>query len=771
MALPTASDVREALGVLKTPTWRELTGHLRIRQGTGTHRLRRLLRGLMHLGEVVQTRAGTYALTGAATEVREVVNRGGALALQGLPDELPADAPVRLGDRVEVHRSAAGFKLLRVAAPSPVPVVGCVREDWRGRRFVESLDPAIKGRIRLEAEDIPAKPGDIVTVRLLWEDGKRSRGGLGARERAGAASSGGAARHGPVGGPEASARFGGGKAGQRRGAKALSRFTGRIESVLETGNEADRAATAMLTSHRVPVSWPAEVHLDAPQEVTAKDAAGRRDLTALPFVTIDGADARDFDDAVLAEPRRRGGWRLRVAIADVAHYVAPGSAVDVEARRRGNSVYLPGRVVPMLPEALSNGICSLQPHRRRLAVVCDMQVSAAGRIGRFEFHDAVIESHARLTYEAVAEAFARPRGTRRRRGQGARPAYADSLAALFEAYGALRERREERGALDFDAREQDLELADGRIASLRPRQRNDAHRLIEEAMIAANVCAARHIDALGAIYRVHEPPTGEKREQLAAALALGGIRLPSGELSSKGLRAAMAGAAERSTLPSWLLETLVLRAMTQARYQPGNRGHFGLALARYVHFTSPIRRYADLVVHRIVKSGFGGERGRPTRAPGVAPPKDWLEETGNHVSMTERRADDVSRAVTDWLKCDFIANRVGERFRGTVASVQEFGLFVELEDTGIQGLVHVSKLGRDYHRFVPESLSLVGERSGSRFGLGDALIVELENVAVETRRVDLSLVRRIGTRAGRGAGNNRTNAPRRREGPRPESGG
>ena len=733
--LPTASDVREALGVLNTPTWGELARHLRIRQGAGAHRLRRLLHGLMHLGEVAQTRAGAYMLTKAATEVREVVRRGGALALQGLPDELPADLPVRVGDRVEVQRAATGVKVLRVAEPSPAPVVGCVQEDWRKRRFVESLDPAIKGRIRIEGEDVPAKPGDIVAVRLLWEDRKRAKAHFAAGEGADAAATP-AARRSPGGRREAPPSREGKSGGRRRGGNPLGRFTGRIDSVLESRNEADRAATALLASHRVPVSWPADVPLEAPQEVSRKDAAGREDLTALHFVTIDGADARDFDDAVHAERRARGGWRLRVAIADVAHYVAPGTPLDVEARRRGNSVYLPDRVVPMLPEALSNGICSLQPHRRRLAVVCDMQVSPAGRVSRFSFYGAVVESHARLEYEAVARSSAALGPAAR----GAAP-HETSLAALFEAYRALRERREERGALDFDAREQHLELADGRIASLRPRQRNDAHQLVEEAMIAANVCAARRVADLGAIYRVHEPPTGEKREQLAAALAFGGVRLKAGELSPKALRAAMVDAVERSTLPRWLLEALVLRSMTQARYQPCNRGHFGLALPRYAHFTSPIRRYADLVVHRIIKSGFSRARGRP-----AAPPQNWLEETGSHISMTERRADDVSRAVADWLKCDFIASRVGERFRGTVAGVQEFGLFVELEETGVQGLIHVSRLGRDYYRFVPESLSLVAERSGSRFSLGDALIVELEEVAVETRRVDLALVRRASPR-------------------------
>ncbi len=662
----TAREVRGALAGGQATDWRGLCAHFGFRDKRDHHRLRRLLRGLEHLGEVVRTPSGGYALDpGATNEIEEVIEADGGLVLRGSGKPLPQGAGVRPGDRVEVRAGVAGVEVVRVVEPSPEPLIGCLVDGYR-TRFVESVDPRIRGRIDIEGDDYAASDGDIVEIVPLWEE-RRRRAGRG-------------------------------------------RLVGRIVSVLEARNEADRAARALLASFRVPTEWPEGLDLGGPEAVTATDSAGRVDLTALPLVTIDGPDARDFDDAVYAERRPRGGWRLVVAIADVAHYVKPGTALDREARRRGNSVYLPDRVVPMLPEALSNGICSLVPGERRLALVCDMQVSAAGRVSRYRFDEAVIESHARLTYGEVA------------REPSAR-------SALFEVYRALRRCREERGALDFDARESRLVLEDGKVRQVVPEERNDAHRVIEEAMIAANVCAARHLERLGPVYRVHEPPQSEKREQLAEALALGGIRLPADRTSTAALQAAMEAARRNARMPGWIVEALVLRSLSQARYDVVNRGHFGLALPKYLHFTSPIRRYADLVTHRMIKSGAGQDA-------------DWLGETASAVSVTERRADDVGRAVEEWLKCAFIVDRVGERFQGTVTGVTEFGLFVELEGLFLRGLVHVSNLGRDWYRFVPETLSLVAERSGERFTLGDELLVELAEVSVETRRVDLVPVRR-----------------------------
>ena len=676
----TAREVRVALADGNAADWRGLCAHFGLHDKRDHHRLRRLLRGLEHLGEVVRTAHGGYALDpGTTNDIDQVIEVDGGLALQGSGEALPQDAGVRPGDRVEVRAGFAGVgsEILRVVEPSPEPLIGCFVEGYR-TRFVESVDPRIRGRIDIEGDDYAASDGDIVQIVPLWEERRR-------------------------------------RPGRGRGAGG-GRLVGRIVSVVESRDEADRAARALLASFRVPTEWPEGLNLDGPEAVTPADCVGRADLTGLPLVTIDGPDARDFDDAVYAERRPRGGWRLVVAIADVAHYVRPGTALDREAQRRGNSVYLPDRVVPMLPEALSNGICSLVPGERRLALVCDMQVSAAGRVSRYRFDEAVIESHARLTYREVA-------GT------------PTAWSALFEVYRALRGRREERGALDFDARESRLVLENGAVRQVVPEERNDAHGLIEEAMIAANVCAARHLERLGPIYRVHEPPQSKKREQLAEALALGGVRLSADRMTPGGLQAAMDAARRNAGVPAWIVETLVLRSLSQARYDVVNAGHFGLALPKYLHFTSPIRRYADLVTHRMIKFA-------------ARPDADWLGETASGICVSERRADDVSRAVEEWLKCDFIADRVGERFAGTVTGVTEFGLFVELEGLFLQGLVHVSRLGRDWYRFVPETMSLVAERSGERYTLGDELLVELAEVSVETRRVDLVPVGRERRRRG-----------------------
>jgi ribonuclease R len=485
-----------------------------------------------------------------------------------------------------------------------------------------------------------------------------------------------------------------------------------------------------LRAHGVPVEWPADVE-DAvralPDRVDPTRHGDREDLTDIPLVTIDGEDARDFDDAVFCSERPKGGWHLLVAIADVGHYVGLGSALDVEARERGNSVYLPDRVVPMLPEALSNGLCSLRPQEHRLCMVCDMQVSPLGRVTSYRFYPAVMFSRARLTYTQVAAFITAGY-------QGFERDVADSLRSLHEAYKALLAAREERGALDFDAPEQKLILENGLLERIEPVMRNDAHRLIEEAMISANVCAARFLEkheAL-ALYRTHEGPTPEKFDLLRQTLAHAGIRLNDEPPSPKTLQAVAAQLSERPDRA--LLETMILRSMMQARYSPKNVGHFGLALGRYMHFTSPIRRYADLVVHRAIAGVLGGS---PVAQRG-------LDEVGEHLSLTERRADEVSRGVADWLKCELAAQFVGETFTGTVVAVTDFGVFIELDRIFVQGLLHVSNLGDDFFEFYPAAMSLVGERSGRRIKLGDKLQVVLGDVDIESRKIDLLLAGNAG---------------------------
>jgi ribonuclease R len=510
---------------------------------------------------------------------------------------------------------------------------------------------------------------------------------------------------------------------------------GDLVARVARGGGAAQAAETLLASYEVPREWPQgmdQVVAALPDEVDEALGQGREDLRALPLVTIDGITAKDFDDAVYAEPDG-SGWRLIVAIADVAHYVDPGSLLDQEGQLRGNSVYLPDRVIPMLPEALSNGLCSLRPRERRLAMVCDMRVSSGGKISGHRFYNALIESWARLTYEQVGsylegEALDAPNEV------------LGSLQTLHQLYQGFREARDTRGALDFGGREANIVLDGDRVAEIVPVQRNDAHRLIEECMIAANVCAAVTLEKAGmpGMYRVHEPPTAEKTEQLRQALAYVGVRLPKGELSAKVVQEALAEIGRRED--GWLLESQVLRALSQARYTPANKGHFGLALTRYMHFTSPIRRYADLVVHRALKACIDEQSGAKRATQGAhLYEMDQLVGLGDQISSTERRADEVSWGVDGWLKCEFMGQFIGDTMPGKIAAVTEFGLFVEVEGHYVQGLVHISELGKDYFNYEAASQSLVGERSGQRFTLGQPLDVLVVNVNPPRGRIELRL--------------------------------
>ena len=497
---------------------------------------------------------------------------------------------------------------------------------------------------------------------------------------------------------------------------------GRIEEVLSRENLAKTAASAALAAHGIPTQWKGADRA-SPALIGDGDLSGREDLRRLPLVTIDGASARDFDDAVYAEARG-ADWRLLVAIADVGHYVAPGSALDAIAAERGTSVYFPELVVPMLPEALSNGICSLRPNADRLALICDMRVDRAGRIAAHRFYEGTIRSQARLTYEE-AESF-RQGGLSSIGGEAAK-----SLAALFEVYGALRQAREARGALDFPPLESILELRNGAVQAIKPMLRLQSHQLIEEAMIAANVCAANFLERhkVQALLRVHEPPDPAKAESLASAFAMASVALPREGLTVAALQRALQAVRQRPD--SWLFEMLALQAMQRAHYQPEQEGHFALALERYAHFTSPIRRYPDLLVHRAIKAVLRGE----TRK---LPKQGTLAELGQSASLAERRAEDASRMVDAWLKCAYLAPRIGETFSAVISGVADFGLFAELEGCHIQGLLHVSALGGDYFRHVPP-LHLVGEASNIRYRLGDAIEVRLAGAQPELGRLTLEL--------------------------------
>jgi ribonuclease R len=453
-----------------------------------------------------------------------------------------------------------------------------------------------------------------------------------------------------------------------------------------------------------------------PDCVQSRDLEERRDLRELGLVTMDGETAKDFDDAVFCRRESRG-WRLWVAIADVSHYVRHGEALDLEARERGTSVYFPRRVIPMLPEKLSNELCSLKPDVDRLAMACEMTIGAGGEVGAYEFYPAVIRSRARLTY---TEVWSRLSG-------GKAP---DNLVLLHELFKLLHKQRERRGAIDFETVETRMVFdARGKIEKIVPEPRNDAHRIIEECMLAANVCAGSLLASREhpVLYRVHDVPAAEKVAALRDFLAGLGLQLPGGEIPRPADYAALLERIRKR--PDFaLLQTVLLRSLKQAVYSPNNAGHFGLAFEAYVHFTSPIRRYPDLLVHRAIKAVLARKR----YDGGI----DW-EALGRHCSETERRADDASRDVENWLKCYYMRDHVGGTFSGTITGVAAFGLFVTLDDYFVDGLVHISELGRDYFQYDGARHMLLGERTKKRYRLADRITVKLVRVDVESRKIDL----------------------------------
>ena len=548
---------------------------------------------------------------------------------------------------------------------------------------------------------------------------------------------------------------------------------GRVLEILGEHMAPGMEIDVAIRSHGIPHMWPSDVQAEAnelPAEVDDADKHDRVDLRQLPFVTIDGEDARDFDDAVYCEPKKSGGWRLYVAIADVSHYVALGTGLDREAQVRGNSVYFPDFVVPMLPEALSNGLCSLNPKVDRLSMVCEMTVSAAGKVSGYKFYEAVIHSHARLTYTQVGEALAgrgekKPGFGRKLLNKlgfkgGSTAVSADHpvvpvmphVVQLHELYGALRAARTERGAIDFETVETRILFDEQRkIDQIVPVVRNDAHKLIEECMLAANVCAARFLEKheLPALYRVHEGPREEKLENLREFLGELGLSLPGkGEPKPSSYQQLLQSIDGRNDAN--LIQTVMLRSLSQAKYQPDNEGHFGLAYSAYAHFTSPIRRYPDLLVHRairhIVRSQIDSKQVvRVDGAKTIPKQKIYPYDTaamlalGEQSSLTERRADDATREVVSWLKCEYLQDHVGDEFEGIVAAVTSFGLFVELKDLYVEGLVHITNLPHDYYHFEAAQHRLIGERTRQVFRLGDELSVRVAGVNLDDRKVDLEM--------------------------------
>ncbi|MDF1483995.1 ribonuclease R [Ramlibacter sp. H39-3-26] len=548
---------------------------------------------------------------------------------------------------------------------------------------------------------------------------------------------------------------------------------GRVKEVLgevdDPGMEIEIAVRKYGVPHEFSEACLAEARA-LPDKVRPQDKRQRVDLTDIPLVTIDGEDARDFDDAVYCEPARVGrakGWRLLVAIADVSHYVQTGSAIDVDAYDRATSVYFPRRVIPMLPEKLSNGLCSLNPEVERLCMVCDMLVTAKGEVQAYQFYPAVMFSHARFTYTEVAAILANTRGPEAMR----RKERVADLLNLHDVYRALLAARQVRGAVDFETTETQIICDDnGRIEKIVPRVRNEAHRLIEEAMLAANVCSADFI-AQGkqpGLYRVHEGPTPEKKEILRNYLKAMGVGMSIGDEPHPSEFQAIA-AATKDRPDAQQIHAMLLRSMQQAIYTPINSGHFGLAYEAYTHFTSPIRRYPDLLVHRVIKAILDKTRyqlpvlptpgeahaklakrmasrvAKPSAAPrklsaAAAKETQAWEAAGLHCSANERRADEASRDVEAWLKCKYMREHLGEEYGGVVTAVTSFGIFVTLDAMYVEGLVHITELGGEYFKFDEARQELRGERTGIRYAIGSRLRVQVSRVDLDGRKIDFRIV-------------------------------
>jgi len=511
---------------------------------------------------------------------------------------------------------------------------------------------------------------------------------------------------------------------------------GEIRAVLGERLQPSLVVEMAIASHDLPHEWPPEVLRDAAQvepEVSAAERAGRTDIRSLPLVTIDGADARDFDDAVYAEPRRGGGFRLIVAIADVSHYVRLGSALDKEAYERSTSTYFPGFVVPMLPETLSNGICSLMPKVERMCMVCDMQVDAEGNVVKSKFYDAVMLSHARLTYDKVWQAV----GLREEEALQEVADVLPQLENLHTLYKAMAGQRKRRGAIDFETAEVKFRLDQtGSVESMGATERNDAHKLIEECMIAANVQAALFLEKkkIPALFRAHEPPPAEKYEDLQQFLREFKLSMPSVDrVTPADFSEVLRMVKDRPERE--LIQSVLLRSQSMAAYQPDNRGHFGLALTAYAHFTSPIRRYPDLLVHRAIR--YALTSGKPSDYS-YSPAE--MAAMAIHCSQRERRAEEAERDVDERFKCAWMEKHIGSEFEGVVTGVTSFGLFVELDESKVSGLVHISQLANDYYHFDAIRKLLKGERTGTQFRLGDHVRVQVLRASLEDRKIDFRLV-------------------------------
>ncbi|MDH5612285.1 MAG: ribonuclease R [Gammaproteobacteria bacterium] len=681
----------------------ELIEHLKMETDDEQEALRRRLRAMVRDGQLVQNRRGGYL----SVEEDDLI-RGRVIAH---PDGFGFLVPEESGD--DLFLNAREMRTLMHGDRAVVKVAGI---DRRGRRegavisIIERSHQFVVGRlfdesgiyfvvpdnkrltqnILIPAKDVgDAQPDQIVKVEILqYPTFKREA-------------------------------------------------IGRVESVIGDLSAPGMEIEIAIHNHGLPHEWTDAVIAEAAKlgpEVREEDKQGRVDLRSVPLVTIDGADARDFDDAVYCEPVN-GGWRLLVAIADVAHYVKPGSALDISAYDRATSVYFPGRVIPMLPEEISNGLCSLNPEVDRLCMVCEMRIDEHGEIAKHKFYEAVFRSHARLLYDEVADVVVeKSEAVRTRLGS-----LVPHLEDLYALYGAFMKARRKRGSIEFDSTETKIDFTDDkRIASIKPFIRNDAHRIIEECMIAANVSAAETIlkHELPALYRDHDRPDDDKIEDLRGFLSELGLTLGDPQKKIASLDYSVLTEALKAREDKHLVQTLLLRSLKQAVYKAENTGHFGLALAAYAHFTSPIRRYPDLLVHRALKHIIHKQK-----------KKDYIYDQtqmasmGEHCSNNERRADEATRDAEFALKCEYMLDKIGQEFTAHVTAVVSFGLFVELDDYYVEGLIHITSLPKDYYQFDPIQHRLLGENRGMEFRLCDPVTVRVTNVDRGERRIDFELVK------------------------------
>ena len=595
-----------------------------------------------------------------------------------------------LVDRTD-RKGRKEVKILEVIEPRKAPIVGRLYVDHHVCSVVAE-DSKIKQEVLIDPQaKLGARHGQMVVVELVQRPTKRSH--------------------------------------------AIGKVIEVLGDHLAPGMEIEIALRAHDLPHQFSHTVQAEV-ANIADEVEESAKLPRTDLRDLPLVTIDGEDARDFDDAVYCQPKKSGGWRLWVAIADVSYYVQHGSALDDEAISRGNSVYFPSQVIPMLPEKLSNGLCSLNPDVDRLCMVCEMTVSAAGKLSGSKFYPAVMRSHARFTYTKVAAILEGDEALNQEYQR-----LVPDLKNLEQMYHALTDARMKRGAIAFETQESIfLFNEDKKIDSVVPLIRNDAHKIIEECMILANVATAKFIEKheKPGLFRVHDKPSEDKYRNFVTYLNELGISLPFKEEPEPkdygDILAKVAGRPDQE-----LIQTMLLRSMRQAVYQSDNEGHFGLALPSYSHFTSPIRRYPDLVVHRVIKAILEKEAKNEANAGHYDYSLEEVIELGEHCSMTERRADEATRDVADWLKCEFMQDHVGDSFTGVISTVTNFGMFVRLQDLHIEGLVHITSLGRDFYHFDDVRMCLTGENSGKKYRVGDEIQVQVAAVNLDEKKIDLRL--------------------------------